>query len=220
MLSGSGDLASRLCAQCQHQRVRRIVQAPWLAVLLAISGCASGTVVSGTPSPSLSPSIASSPSPAPPTSFTSPKYGYTVMLPGGWRALEATVAWNGTSKTSSDTPNVDRWLSPTEASGWAYAAPFPSDLTAYSKKTVADTLKFHSSTCPPTPEAQSPIAIDGEPGVLLAYDCGILINVAVAVHHGVGYVFAMRDPSVPAATDPTDAAIFAGLLASVRFPAS
>ena len=191
---------------------------PWLGVLLAISGCASGTVASGTPSPSLAPSIASSPSPS--SSFTSPVYGYTVTLPGGWSVIEAKVAWDGASDVSSDSPKVDQWIGRTETSGWAYAAHFPGDLAAYSKKTVADTVKFHSSTCPPTPEAQNPITIDGEPGVLLAYDCGILINLAVTVHHGVGYVFAMRDPTVPAATDPTDAAIFAGLLGSVRLPAS
>jgi hypothetical protein len=55
--------------------------------------------------------------------------------------------------------------------------------------------------------------------VLLAYNCGILINHAVTVHHGVGYDFAFRDPTVAAATDPTDHAALLDILGSVQFPA-
>ncbi len=135
-------------------------------------------------------------------------------------ALKATIAWDGTSGTTSDSPNVDHWIGRTEASAWAYAAPYAGDLNAYTKKAVADNARYHGTTCPATPEAQDPITIGGEPGVLLAYDCGILINIAVTLHDGVGYVFALRDPTIPAATDPADAAIFAALLDSVQFPTS
>ena len=58
----------------------------------------------------------------------------------------------------------------------------------------------------------------GQPGVLLAYNCGILINIAATVHHGVGYWFAFRDPAVAAATDPADHAAFMDILRSVQFP--
>jgi hypothetical protein len=54
--------------------------------------------------------------------------------------------------------------------------------------------------------------------VLLEYNCGILINMAATVRHGVGYVFVFRDDSVQAASDRTDHAVFAQILRSVEFP--
>ena len=188
-----------------------------VALILFVSGCSANSLAS-TPTIS-SPTASAAPSPSPPSSFTSPIYGYTVELPGGWVALKAKTAWNGTSRTISDGPDVDQWVGRTPASAWAYAAPYSGDLTAYTKKTVADNARYHGTTCPATPEAEDPITIGGKPGVLLAYDCGILINIAVTVHDGVGYTFALRDPTIPAATDPADAAIFAALLDSVALPA-
>jgi hypothetical protein len=190
-----------------------------LIALLVGAGCASNPEPASTAA-TASPTASIEPSPSPPSSFTSSVYGYTVELPGGWRAIEATVAWDGASSISSDGPEVDQWIGRTEASAWAYAASFSGDLNAYTKKTVADNAKFHGDTCPPTPEVQDPITIGGEAGVLLAYDCGILINLALTVHKGVGYSFGLRDPTIPGATDPADAATFAGLLDSVQFPAS
>ena len=190
-----------------------------LLALLVGTGCASNSVPASTAA-TPSPTASIEPSPSPPSSFTSPVYGYSVELPGGWTAIEAKVAWDGTSSISSDGPEVDQWIGRTEASAWAFAAPYSGDLNAYTKKTVADNAKYHGGTCPPTPETQDPITIGGEPGTLLAYDCGILINLALAVHDGVGYSFGLRDPTIPAATDPTDAAAFAGLLDTVQFPTS
>jgi hypothetical protein len=54
------------------------------------------------------------------------------------------------------------------------------------------------------------------PGILLAYNFGILINLAAAVHHGVGYQFGFRDPTVKAATDPADQAAFLAILESMQ----
>ena len=68
------------------------------------------------------------------------------------------------------------------------------------------------------PDVTDQITIGGDPGTLLAFDCGILINNAIAVHDGVAYLFGFRDPAVHAATDPTDRATFVMLLESVRFP--
>ena len=68
------------------------------------------------------------------------------------------------------------------------------------------------------PQVKDPIVIGAEPGTLLGYDCGILINSAIAVHKGMAYLFGFRDPAVHAATDPTDRAAFLQLLKSVRFP--
>jgi hypothetical protein len=63
------------------------------------------------------------------------------------------------------------------------------------------------------------VTIGGQPGVLLAYNCGILINFALTVDHGVEYWFVFVDQGVPAATDPTDHAPFLKMLSSVQFPA-
>ena len=54
---------------------------------------------------------------------------------------------------------------------------------------IASTARYHSDTCPRRPNGQAGIAIGGRPGVLLEYNCGILINLAATVSHGVGYVF-------------------------------
>lgn len=61
------------------------------------------------------------------------------------------------------------------------------------------------------------ITVGGERGTLISWNCGILINVAVTVHAGIGYTFGFRDPAVRAATDPTDRATFVGVLDSVTF---
>ena len=54
--------------------------------------------------------------------------------------------------------------------------------------------------------------------MLVEWNCGILINVAVTVHDGVAYLFGFRDLGVHAATDPADRAALQGLLDSMQFP--
>ena len=58
----------------------------------------------------------------------------------------------------------------------------------------------------------------GEPGVLLEWNCEILINNAVTVHDHVAYLFGMRDLGVHAAADAVDRAALQGILDSVQFP--
>jgi len=53
---------------------------------------------------------------------------------------------------------------------------------------------------------------------LLEYNCGILINIAGTVRHGVGYWFAFRYLSVHAASDPAGHAAFVEIRRSVEFP--
>ena len=69
-----------------------------------------------------------------------------------------------------------------------------------------------------TPEVNEPIDIGGQPGVFLAWNCGAVINNAVTVRAGVGYVFTLRDLSIRAATDPADLALFRSIFDSVKFP--
>lgn len=80
---------------------------------------------------------------------------------------------------------------------------------------MAANARDHGDTCPAKPETKHRITIGGGPGVLLTYNCGILINLAAAVHHGVGYQFGFRDPTVQAATDPADQTAFLAILESI-----
>jgi hypothetical protein len=158
-----------------------------------------------------------------PTAFTSTTYGYSLTVPAGWSTVQATVAWDGTGLPFHHDAEADQFAFPCEgndcgASAWAFAAPTPEDLAGYAEERIAAVAEGASATCPLTPESQDPVDIGGEPGTLLSWDCGILINIADTVHDGIGYQFGFRDPAVHAATDPADRAIFLELLSSVRFP--
>ena len=207
----------------------------WLVAVLLVGACsgagspASQAAAEPSPvvsAPSVSPSaVAASPktsaSPTPTASaavFESKTYGYSLIPPAGWSTIQATAKWDGQGAPFHDVPEADQFVSPGPASAWFFGAPTDKDLTARVAEAVAANAKEHGDTCPPVPESQDPIEIGGEPGVLLAFDCGILINSAVAVHDGVAYVFGFRDPAVHAATSPADRAVFLGLLESVRFP--
>jgi len=170
-----------------------------------------------------SPSVATSASDSASASaavFTSKTYGYSLTPPAGWSTIQATAKWDGKGAPFHDVPEADQFVSGGPASAWFFGAPTTKDLKARVAETVAVNAKEHGDTCPPLPESQDPIDIGGQPGVLLAFDCGILINSAVTVHDGIAYVFGFRDPSVHAATDPTDRATFLALLKSVKFPSS
>jgi hypothetical protein len=153
-----------------------------------------------------------------PTTFTSSTYGYTLRLPPGWTSVQAKKAWDGKAPLSSYSPLVDQLVGTYNASSWALAAPSKQKLAAYTAEMIVANAHDHGDTCPPKPELRRRITIGGGPGMLLAYNCGILINLAAAVHHGVGYQFGFRDPTVNAATDPTGQAAFLAILASMQFP--
>jgi len=152
------------------------------------------------------------------TGFTSNTYGYSLTVPAGWTVIQASSAWDGDGAPSHDAPEADQFVGPAAASAWALVAPTAKDLAAYVKESIAATAKYHGDTCPAPLETVDPIKIGGEPGTLLAWNCGILINIAATVHNGTGYLFAFRDPAVDAATDPADRAILSELLNSVGFP--
>jgi hypothetical protein len=221
-------------------------RAPRLAVIgvvMLVAACSaaapSASVAPAAPSalPSAAPSTASiEPSPATPSPsasaastasasasaalFTSKTYGYSLTPPAGWTTIQATAKWDGKGAPFHDVPEADQFVSTGPASAWFFGAPTTKDLKAQVAETVTANATEHGDTCPPVPEFQDPIDIGGEPGVLLGFDCGILINSAVTVHDGVAYVFGFRDPSVHAAADPTDRATFLALLKSVTFPSS
>jgi len=92
-----------------------------------------------------------------------------------------------------------------------------SDLSGYATEVIARNAKFHGETCPPKPESTEQTTVGSEPSAFIAWNCGILINLAVTLHQGTGYEFVFRDPGVHQATDPTDRATFDSILGSVSF---
>jgi hypothetical protein len=201
-----------------------IVCGSLLAATILITSCTgSDTSVTSSPAPSsstaTSPSASASQSASPtPTSFTSATYGYTVSLSPGWTGIQAQKAWNGKSTLSSDAAEVDQFPGTYNTSSWALARQSKQSLAAYTAGMIAANAREHGDTCPAKPETKDRISIGGDPGILLAYNCGILINLAVVMHHGVAYQFGFRDPNVKAATDPADQATFMAILGSVQFP--
>jgi hypothetical protein len=210
--------------------------APYLAVALVVGACASGpasspaAVVSAAATPSQvaspdptaeaaspSPTQAATPSPSP-IVFTSTTYGYSLTLPGDWTIIQAKAKWDGKGAPFHDVPEADQFVSKGASSAWFFGAPTKKDLAARVKESIAANAAEHGTTCPPVPEIQDPLDIGGEPGVLLGYNCGILINSAITVHDGVAYLFGFRDPAVHAATSPADREAFLALLQSVKFP--
>lgn len=192
-----------------------------LAALVLIASCGA----SGASSPVSSPtgttpqSSGSSQVSAAPGTFTSATYGYTLTPPEQWTSTQASGKWDGQSGLDIESPQVDKFRSPTtDPAFWAVATPWQQSLAAFTTFAISWTTSFHGDTCTAEPNRRSPISVGGQPGALLAYDCGILINTAVTVHHGVGYWFVFRDQGVQAATDPADHATFLHVLKSVRFP--
>ncbi len=193
------------------------------ALILAacvIASCGGRTASDSAPGAAGKVSTGSSPSQsASPARFDSPEYGYSIAVPRGWNTTQAYSKWDGRSELSVDSFDVDRFLGPGTAISFATAVPWSHGLASYARYLIASTVRYHSDTCPRKPETQTGIVIGGTPGVLLEYNCGILINIAAAVRHGVGYVFVFKDDGVvEAASDPTDHAVFAQMLGSVEFP--
>ena len=177
------------------------------------SAGSSSLIVAATPRPASTAAAAATPS-----TFTSPLYGYRLTLPAGWAAGAAVLRWDGLSQPGYEEPVVDKFGGPPSASAFAFAGSVTSGLDAFVQDRIKANARDHGDTCPTTPEVNEPIQIGGQPGVFLAWNCGILINQAVTVHDGVGFAMTMRDMDVQAATNSEDRAILEALLDSVVFP--
>ena len=205
-----------------------------LVVLVTVSACSaqrstpplatpSAGPIAATPSPPAATQVAiatatAAPTPAEPVTFTSLLYGYSVTLPPGWHTGVAMLRWDGKSAPGHDDGSVDKLVGPASAMVFAHAAPMTVDLDRFVQDTITWTVRDHGDTCPATkPETTEPIQIGGEPGMLLSWNCGILINEALTIRDKTGYVFVLRDTAVPAATDPADLALLRQLLDSVSF---
>jgi len=167
-----------------------------------------------TPSPSISPS----PSAVHPTAFTSRLYDYTVTIPTGWIAAPAVLRWDGRKQPGPDA-ETDKFAGPDGIAAWAFAGPFTGDLQALAADRIAANARDHADTCPvPQPEVNRPIRIGDQAGILLGWNCGALVDQALALRNGTAYAFTFRDLGVRAATDASDLALFQSLLESVRLP--
>jgi hypothetical protein len=192
-----------------------------LTAILVITSC-SGSGSSGASSPAASSASAtpSSSSATQSTTFTSGEYGYRVTLPPGWTGTQAAEKWDVHAGFGLDSESftADQFRSPSDTPlSFAVATHWKQDLAAWARLWIVATDRYHES-CPPKPNARTPVSIGGRPGLLLEYNCGILVNMAVLVHRGLAYLFTFVNDSVPAATDPTDHATFVSMLRSVQFP--
>jgi hypothetical protein len=205
-------------------RLTRSVAVPMLTASFLITAC-SGGGSSGSPSTAASnatttPSSSAAQSIVPqPETFTSKYYGYTLTVPAGWTTRQALGKWDGKLGLDGSSALVDLIGQPSVTKGvWATAASWKRDLAAYTTFLIAWNARYHGDTCPPKPDTRRHVTVGGQPGVLLAYNCGILVNNVGTIHDGVGYVFVFIDRGVAAATDPTDRATFLKMLRSVKLP--
>ena len=156
--------------------------------------------------------------PTGPTSFTSPLYGYTLTVPAGWIVAPAAARWDGDRQPGPD-GETDKLAGPEQLLSWAFAGPYAGDLDTFVRERIAANHRDHADTCPEVdPAINEPVSIGGQEGVFLAWNCGAVINLAVTVRAGVGYVFVFRDLAIQASTDPADRVLFQSILDSVRFP--
>ena len=150
---------------------------------------------------------------------TSRHYGYTETLPAGWRlARQATRQWNGTGGPGYDRPVVDLFAGPRGVQAWAYAAPTKKRLQSYTTAVIRAARAAHP--CAP-PQIDQAIRIGGAPARLVGMQCpagsGFLVEIAVTVHNGTGFVFASQPaPGTTRADQP--AAAFRKFLAGIRLP--
>jgi hypothetical protein len=214
--AAAGEPPHRVSAEAVHRRVIRRRAAEAMAVGVAIAAIAAlipvGISALGrTPGPS---------NPSPSRVVTSRQYGYAEALPPGWRlARQATRPWNGRGGPGYDRPVVDLFAGPRGVAAWAYAAPTRKSLESYATAIIRGARAAHP--CSP-PQSDQPIRIGGAPARLLGMQCapqsGFLVEIAVTVRNGTGFVFASQNQD--GATAPTDRAAdraaFHKFLAGIR----
>lgn len=181
-----------------------------------------GTRPTLTPQPSPTAGVVASPAPsrtaeptAPPSTFTSSKYAYSIDLPAGWTGYPAFLPWDGTSAPAYDQAVVDQLKSSTGTVAWVMSAPTTNTLPDYiAAQTAVDAVEH---PCPTAAELDQAITIDGEPARMLVKHCGTLVVSAAVIHKGSGYFFYFQHLPEDTA-DPEGYEIFKTLLAGVTWP--
>jgi hypothetical protein len=147
-------------------------------------------------------------------------YRYAETLPAGWRLVtQAKRQWDGKGAPGNGDSVVDLFKGPGGVEAWVYAAPTREKLAAYAIRTVRVAGAVHS--CPKVPQTNRAITIGGAPARLLDTQCpahsGFLVEIAVTIHHGIGFVIGSQNPSGMVPTDqPADRAAFGKFLAGIR----
>jgi hypothetical protein len=211
--AAAGEPPHRVSVEAVHRRVIRRRVAEFAAGAVAVAALAVAIPVGigalgRAPAPS---------HPGPSRMVTSRHYGYTETLPAGWRlARQATRQWQGTGGPGYDRPVVDLFIGPSQIQAWAIAAPTKQSLAASTAKIIRHARAAHPCAPPQTDQA---ITIGGTPARLLGMICpagsGFLVEIAVTVRTGTGFVFASQPaPGTTGADQP--AAAFRNFLAGIR----
>ena len=202
---------------------RRIGEAPALFVLLIVvavlAGCASSADIGPA---STSPAQSSAPAASTPTTariFTSRQYGYTEVSPVDWYPGEqATEQWDGKGAPGDEDSVVDLFHGPSGVEAWVTAAPTKESLAAYARTTTRAAAAEHP--CPAVPQTDQATTIGGAPARLLGMQCppgsGFLVETAVTIHDGTGFVFTSQNPA-GSVDRGADRAAFRRFLAGIRF---
>jgi hypothetical protein len=217
-----GEPPHRVSAEAVRRRVirRRVVEFTAVTVAVAIAVIAPVVIGSLGRTPTHPPRPAAS-THATTRGVTSRHYGYTETLPRGWRLItQATHKWNGTGGPGYDTNVVDLFQSPGGVQAWAIAAPTKQSLAAYTATTIRASRAAHPCSPPQTNQA---ITIGGASARLLGMQCpagsGFLVEIAVTVRHGTGFVFASQNTVGTRPIDqPADRAAFSKFLTGIRLP--
>ncbi len=151
--------------------------------------------------------------------FTSPQYGYTETSPANWYSGgQATERWDGKGAPGDEDSVVDLFHGPDGVEAWAVAAPTKQSLAAYSRTTTQAAAAEHP--CPAIPQTDQAITIGGVPARLLGMQCppgsGFLVETAVTIHDGTGFVFTSQNPT-GGGDKSADRAAFRRFLAGIRF---
>ncbi|MGN6176095.1 MAG: hypothetical protein ACTHPS_24570 [Streptosporangiaceae bacterium] len=214
--AAAGEPPHRVTVEAVRRRVIRRRAAEFTAGAVAVAAIAAAIPVGigalgRAPAPS---------NPGPSRMVTSQYYGYTETLPAGWRLTrQATRPWNGKGGPGYDRPVVDLFIGPSQIQAWAIAAPTKESLAAYTATILRHARAAHPCSAPQTDQA---ITIGGAPARLLSMQCpagsGFLVETAVTVRNGTGFVFTSQNP--PGATTATDRATeraaFHKFLAGIR----
>jgi hypothetical protein len=216
--AAAGEPPRRVSAEAVRRRVIRrraagyAAAAAAAAVIAVIIPVGIGTLGHGHGRPNSGPAAASV--------FTSRHYRYAETLPAGWRlARQATRQWNGKGAPGDGNSVVDLFAGPGGVEAWVYAAPTKKNLASYTSATIRAARAVHS--CPAVPQTNRAITIGGAPARLLTMQCpagsGFLVEIAVTVHHGTGFVIGSQNPLGMTPTDqPADRAAFRRFLAGIR----
>jgi len=188
-----------------------------LIMAAVLAGCAAPATTSPPKaSPARSPAASS---PATARIVTSRHYGYTEAPPAGWHSGgQATQHWDGTGAPGDEDSVVDLFHGPDGVEAWAIAAPTQQNLAAYARTTTRAAAAAHP--CPAIPQTDQATTIGGAPARLLGMQCppgsGFLVETAITIHDGTGFVFTSQNPT-GRADHSADRAAFRKFLAGIRF---